>query len=74
METPGKETLDNWHADNANWKLGGFYYNKKDKRIFVEKRNPMYGITLNFANPKTYLFLLATAAFFGLIIYIIENK
>ena len=74
METPSKETLDNWHADDANWKFGGFYYNKKDKRVFVEKRNPMYGITLNFANPKAYLYFLVFASFFGFIIYMIENK
>ncbi|MES2411778.1 MAG: DUF5808 domain-containing protein [Bacteroidota bacterium] len=74
MDTPDKETLENWHIDSANWKLCGFYYNKKDKRIFLEKRNPMYGITLNFANPKAYLVLLAAACFFGFIIYMVENK
>lgn len=74
METPGKELLETWQKDPKNWKLGNFYFNKKDKRVFVEKPNPDYGITINFANPKAYLFLLATVAFFGFVIYMIENK
>ena len=74
METPSKELVETWQKDPKNWKLGNFYFNKKDKRIFVDKPNPEYGITVNFANPKTYLFFLAFASFFGLIIYMIENK
>ncbi len=48
---PDKETLEQWHADPANWKLGVFYYNKKDKRIFPPKRIGYLGWTINFANP-----------------------
>lgn len=74
METHSKELIETWQKDPKNWKLGNFYFNKKDKRIFVEKPNPDYGITINCANPKTYLFLLATVAFFGFVIYMIEDK
>ncbi|WP_333600077.1 hypothetical protein [Flavobacterium sp.] len=74
MENPSKETLQSWHDDDNNWKLGGlFYYNKKDKRVFIEKRNPDYGVTLNFANPKAFLALLLGALFFGFIVYMITK-
>jgi uncharacterized membrane protein len=36
-EKPSKENLDKWHKDPNNWKLGLFYYNKEDKRIFPPK-------------------------------------
>ena len=54
------------------WRL--FYYNKNDKRIFVDKPNPSYGTTLNFANPKAYLVLLIAALFFGFILYKVSGK
>lgn len=56
--------------DDANhWKLGIFYYNKDDKRLFPPKRNKFLGWTVNFANPYSILamFLLIT-----LIIFIAE--
>lgn len=58
-----------------NWKLGVFYFNKNDKRVFVDKPNPNYGITLNFANPKAYLTVIISFLFFGFILYLItKNK
>ena len=57
-----------------NWKFGLFYFNPDDKRIFVPKRIESMGITLNFANPKAYFALLILIAFFGFIIFMIENK
>ncbi len=59
VEKPDKETLKQWHDDPANWKLGVFYYNKKDKRIFPPKRISVLGWTVNFANPLSILFMLA---------------
>ena len=54
-----KETLDAWSKDPANWKWGMFYYNKEDPRLMPPKPNPAYGVTVNFANPKSVrLFLL----------------
>jgi uncharacterized membrane protein len=32
-EKPSKDTLEKWHKDPYNWKLGIFYYNREDKRI-----------------------------------------
>jgi len=55
MENPSKETLDKWHKDPNNWKFGGIYYNKEDKRIFPPKRVKWMGWTVNFANTKSVL-------------------
>ena len=60
--------------DSNHWKFGFFYFNPNDKRIFVPKRIESMGITLNFANPKAYFALLIMIAFFGFIIFRIENK
>lgn len=74
MEQTNKEKEESWRNDPKNWKLGNFYYNKKDKRIFVEKTNPEYGITINFANPKSYLIVLLFIMFVGFIIYMIDKN
>ena len=50
-EKPSKETLDQWHKDPANWRLGILYFNKLDKRIFPPKKLRAFGWTVNFANP-----------------------
>lgn len=49
-----------------HWKLGVFYYNKDDKRLFPPKRNKFLGWTVNFANPYSILamFLLITIIIF----------
>jgi len=75
MEIPSKEQLENWHKDPKNWKWGCFYYNIEDHRLFVDKRNPNFGGTINFAHPKSYLFLGGMFCFFGLVIFtILLNK
>jgi len=62
MENPDQETLEQWHKDPNNWKLGLFYYNPEDKRIFPPKRRAWMGFTVNFANPKSVIILLALLA------------
>ncbi|MES2419155.1 MAG: DUF5808 domain-containing protein [Bacteroidota bacterium] len=42
-----------------NWVLGIFYFNRKDYRFFLPKRDPMMGWTFNFAHPIAYLVLIA---------------
>ncbi len=37
-----------------SWKLGVFYYNPLDSRLFLPKRSGL-GITLNFANPMSII-------------------
>ena len=63
-ENPSKETMDEWHNDPSNWKWGVLYFNKKDKRIFVPKRQKFLGFTVNFANPNSL------AAIIGLMLLI----
>lgn len=46
------------HEDPENWKWATFYFNKKDHRIIVPKRNPVMGWTFNFAHPAGYIFLI----------------
>lgn len=41
-----------------HWK-GLFYFNGKDPRVIVPKRNPNIGWTLNFANVYAYLAIAA---------------
>ncbi|MGX7014551.1 DUF1648 domain-containing protein [Vagococcus silagei] len=43
--------------DDANWKLGGIYYNKKDPSVWVMKKSGL-GLTLNMARWETWLFLV----------------
>lgn len=59
------ETLDNQlntqNIKNRNsdpW-IGLFYVNASDKRLFVPKRTPGMGWTLNFGNPYTYIVIIA---------------
>jgi uncharacterized membrane protein len=59
---PSKETLNEWSKDPANWFLGIFYFNKKDKRIFPPKRIAQFGWTINFANPISVLTIIAIIA------------
>lgn len=59
---------------SSNYVWGFFYYNKKDPRIFLPKMNPDYGVTMNFANPNSYLALLGMFAFFGFVIYMTSRN
>lgn len=56
-----KEIENTMNKNPNNWK-GIFYFNRKDYRLIVPKRDPSLGWTLNFASPYTYLFLIAIAA------------
>lgn len=64
---PGKEILDSMSKNPFNWKWI-FYFNRRDPRIFVPKFNPSTGWTLNFANPFSWLALLAIVLLIRLII------
>jgi uncharacterized membrane protein len=54
MQTP--EQNDHFHRDPNNWKWGIFYYNPEDERVFLPKKNPLMGITINFAKRQAYIF------------------
>ena len=53
-----QELKNKWHDDSKNWKLGIFYFNKEDKRIIISKRLKLFGWTLNFANPLSYIIMI----------------
>lgn len=61
---PNKELKEIWRQDPDNWKVGFFYFNKEDKRIFPQKRTKELGWTINFANPKS---ILAFALILGVV-------
>ena len=44
--------------DPKNWAFRTFYYNKDDKRVWINKYRGK-GTTLNMANKNSYLFLAA---------------
>ncbi len=56
--TPDKELNESMNKDPRSWKGYFFYMNGNDSRIFVPKRIPALGWTLNFSNPLAYLILL----------------
>lgn len=74
MEKPSKETLEKWHKDPNNWKLGFLYYNKQDKRLLPPKRIEWTGWTVNFANPKSIVLLLAMILFCSVIVHFAKSK
>jgi uncharacterized membrane protein len=51
------------------WKWNIFYFNQKDKRLFVPKRIPSLGMTINFAHPAAFLI----AVLFIILIMIVAN-
>ncbi len=51
------KTTNNQQESN-NW-IGVLYFNRKDSRVIVPKRISGMGWTLNFANPYTYIILIA---------------
>ena len=50
--------------DPDNWRGGwlGFYVAPRDSRVWVPKKLPGMGWTLNFAHPQSWLWLLALLA------------
>lgn len=72
-EKPDKETLEKWHKDPNNWKLGIFYYNRQDPRGMVPKRIEWAGWTINFANTKAVLLFVAMLLFFIFVVTLISN-
>jgi len=62
MAKPSNEDRARWHADQTNWKWGVFYFNKKDPRIWLPKKNPWFGWTVNFSHPGAWLWILVLLA------------
>ncbi len=45
------------NIDDSNWKWGLFYFNTNDARVWLPKRNPWMGFTLNWAKPMAYVYI-----------------
>ncbi|MEI7483825.1 MAG: DUF5808 domain-containing protein [Ignavibacteriota bacterium] len=58
-----QDELDRMRNNPDNYKWGIFYFNPKDPRYILSKRNQWMGWTLNFANPFSYLIVLCIIAF-----------
>ncbi|MGQ7869132.1 hypothetical protein [Sunxiuqinia sp. sy24] len=54
--------LDKMRNDPENYIWGVFYFNRKDYRTILPKRNKLLGWTLNFARVEAYLILLLIVA------------
>jgi uncharacterized membrane protein len=61
-EFDDQDELDRMRLDPDNYKWGIFYFNPRDSRIFLPKRIPFMGFTLNFANPYAYLIMILLLA------------
>lgn len=51
------------HEKPGNWRWGVFYFNKNDSRLIVPKRIRIFGWTLNFARPASYIIMGLILAF-----------
>lgn len=56
--TPSEETRNRWENDPDNWIWGMFYYNPKDKRLYIPKKIKDFGWHTNYANPNA-LFIIS---------------
>jgi uncharacterized membrane protein len=64
------EKFNRIETDPEHYKWGIFYFNPKDTRVIVPKRNPWMGWTLNFANLWSYVILAAITSLAILIGYL----
>lgn len=60
--------METHDLNKTHFKFGIFYYDKEDKRLFVPKRNPNMGVTVNFAHPKSRWFIVGLLIFVGILI------
>ena len=69
-----QQQYDEWSKDPKNWIWGIFYYNKLDDRSFQPKRNPNFGITINFARQYSIPGFMLFVSFFAFIAYMILSS
>lgn len=58
------------NGNPENYKLGLFYFNRSDDRIFVPKLLSQTGWTLNFARPGAYLIIVGLVLLIVLFSYL----
>jgi hypothetical protein len=65
------QTLDQFHSDPSNWKLGFIYFCRADPRIIVPKRIRGLGWTINLARPMAVPYtVLLIGAVWGILEFI----
>lgn len=67
--TQDERNIAEW-KDDKNWRGGwlGLYQSPNDTRVWVPKRNPTYGWTVNFAHRAGWLWMFVLVGFPMLII------
>ena len=55
--------LERMRLDPDNYIWGIIYYNTEDPRVILPKKNPYWGLTLNFGNPYSYVIMIIIVAF-----------
>jgi len=68
----GNNNFDPMIDDPENYKLGIFYFNRRDKRAIVPKRTRGTGWTVNFAHPYVILGSIGIVAI-AIIASVMEN-
>jgi len=58
------------NGNPENYKLGLFYFNRSDNRIFVPKLLSRTGWTLNFARPGAYLIVVGLVFLIVIVSYL----
>lgn len=64
---------DRMRNDPENYKWGIFYFNAKDPRVVLPKRNRLMGWTVNFASPYSYL-IISGIVIFAILMDILFSK
>ena len=64
MEMQDREVQDREWENPENWShpVFGLYFSKRDSRVWVPKRVPSFGWTLNLARPQSFWWLTAIIA------------
>lgn len=57
-----QDELDRMRNNSDNYKWGLFYYNQRDPRFLVPRKTGI-GFSPNFANPYSYLIIIAIIVF-----------
>ena len=60
------------NEQKSNYFLGVIYFNRKDSRVIVPKRVSGLGWTLNFANPYTFVIIIAIISIIIISTYLLK--
>ena len=70
------ESFDLMVDNPDHYKLGLFYFNRKDKRVIVTRRNRFLDWPVNFARPFAYWSAISIVAItiFALVVHLVNQK